>query len=87
MKSFIVKRGPDTQSFDQMIKIHDWCEMAFGKMDYLRWNLNFARGTENYVEFDFRREEDASAFVLQWNDDCISKETQFMLGIASWDEV
>ena len=87
MKSFIVKRGPDIQSFEQMIKIYDWCETAFGKMDYLCWNLNFARGTENYVEFDFRREADASAFVFQWGEYCVSKERQFELGLRSWDEV
>lgn len=85
MKYFIVKRSwPD---FDRMIEITKWCEEVFGKMDYLRWNLNFARGTEDYVEFEFKRDEDASAFVLQWNEQCVSREKQYELGIIGWSEV
>lgn len=85
MKSYIVKRSyPD---FDRMVKITKWCEEVFGKMDYLRWNLNFAYGTEDYVEFSFRQDQDASAFVFQWSDDCIGREEQHDLGIISWNEV
>ena len=85
MKSFIVKRSwPD---FDRMIEITKWCEEVFGKMDYLRWNLNFARGTEDYVEFEFKRDEDASAFVFQWDQYCISKDEQYKRGLLRWDEL
>mgnify|MGYP003704713227 CR=1 FL=1 len=86
MKHFIVPRAPQS-AYEQMIKIHDWCKEAFGKEDYfVRWNVNFARGTEDYVEFDFRNDADASAFVFQWGDYCVSKERQWELGFCSWTE-
>jgi hypothetical protein len=71
-----------------MIEIHKWCEQAFGKIDYFTtWDVDFARGTEDYVEFKFYKEEMASAFVLQWTDYCIDHEVQFALGMLSWDEL
>ena len=86
MKHYIVPRHGKT--YDQMIKIHDWCESNFDKTeDYLRWSVNFARDSEDYVEFSFKREEDASAFVFQWNDYCLSKDRQWELGFRSWDEL
>ena len=84
MHHYIVPRHGKT--YDQMIKIHDWCQEAFGKEDYVRWNINFARGTEDYVEFDFRDEKDAMWFELRWVDYCVSKDQQWELGFRSWDE-
>ena len=85
MKHYIIPRTPHT-AFEQMIKIHDWCREVFGREDYVRWNINFARGTEDYVEFDFRDDADASAFVFQWGDYCLTKEKQRKLGLRNWDE-
>ena len=87
MKHYIVPRVPQS-AFEQMIKIHDWCKEAFGKEDYfVRWNINFVHGTEDYVEFDFRDEADASAFVFQWGEHCLSKDKQWELGLRTWDEI
>ena len=86
MKHYIVPRARQAD-YDKMIKIHDWCSEVFGKEDYVRWNINFARDTEDYVEFGFRDDTDASAFVLQWGEYCVSKEKQYMLGLCSWDEL
>jgi len=87
LKHFIVPRAPQS-AYEQMIKIHDWCKEAFGKEDYfVRWNINFARGTEDYVEFDFRDEADASAFVLQWGEFCLSKDKQWELGLRTGVEL
>ena len=85
MKHYIVPRARQAD-YDKMIKIHDWCREVFGTEDYIRWNINFARGTEDYVEFGFRDDTDASAFVLQWGDHCVLKEQQFKLGLCSWSE-
>ena len=85
MHHYIVPRAPHS-AFEQMIKIYDWCEDAFGKIDHVRWNVNFARNTEDYVEFDFRDEADASAFVFQWDEHCLTKEQQWELGLRAWDE-
>jgi hypothetical protein len=87
MKSFVVKRGPGYGYFDHLIKIYNWCREVFGKEDHVRWNINFARGTVYYVEFNFRDGADASAFVFQWGNHCVSKEQQFKLGLCSWNEV
>lgn len=88
MKKFVVKRGPGSEEFNQMIAIHNWCEQAFGKMDWHNtWDVGFARGTDNYVEFTFYKEEMASAFVLQWADHCIDREVQFALGMITWHEL
>ena len=85
MKHYIVPRARQAD-YDKMIKIHDWCREVFGTEDYVRWNINFARDTEDYVEFGFRDDPDASAFVLQWGDHCVLKEQQFKLGLCSWSE-
>ena len=85
MKHYIVPRARQAD-YNNMIKIHDWCSEVFGKEDYVRWNINFARDTEDYVEFGFRDDTDASAFVLQWGDHCVLKEQQFKLGLCSWSE-
>ena len=70
-----------------MVKIYNWCEATFdNKKDYTRWSVNYAQGNENYVEFGFRNEEDASAFVFQWGEHCLSKDKQWELGLISWDE-
>ena len=84
MKHYIVPREPQS-AYEQMIRIHSWCKEAFGD-EFPRWTVNFARGTEDYVEFDFRDEADASAFVLQWGEFCLSKDKQWELGLRAWDE-
>ena len=87
MRHFYIVPRLLQKDYDQMIKIYDWSCEAFGKEDYVRWNINFARGTEDYVEFDFRDEADASAFVLQWGEFCLSKDKQWELGLRTWDEI
>ena len=98
MKHYIVPRARQADH-NNMIKIHAWCSEVFGTEDYantlrrigtedyVRWSINFARDTEDYVEFGFRDDTDASAFVFQWGEYCVSKEKQYMLGLCSWDEV
>lgn len=86
MNRYIVARLTQKE-YDQMIKIYNWCEQSFdNKKDYMRWTVNYARGNENFVEFAFRQEEDASAFILQWDQYCLTKDQQRNKGIIGWDE-
>ena len=87
MKYYIVPRRRQTE-YEQMIKIYDWCVEAFDKKsDYLRWGVNYAQGTEEFVEFSFKHDADASAFLFQWDQYCLSKPEQWAIGVRTWDDL
>jgi hypothetical protein len=86
MIKFIVRRKTH-EEFEQMLKIHYWCEEAFGRVDYVRWNCGFADDSEHYVYYSFSKREDASAFVFQWDQYCLSDEQKFHEGLLSWYDI
>ena len=69
MISFIVRRQSN-EEYEQLLKIHSWCEKQFGKSDYYNnWSVSYAySNTDDYVRFKFYNEVMATWFLLKFND-------------------
>lgn len=67
MRQFIIERATN-EEYEHMIKIYDWCENTFGKMEYngISWMIGPADGTEDRVKYTFYSDEEATVFALRW---------------------